>query len=1069
MKKSIVYLLSVGIFFCLAGLFSQTIQAQIPKEIQDPAVTAVNKLPARTSIWPSPDIQNAQSSDYDHSPWLLSLNGKWFFNWSPDPQSRPVDFINPNFSYKNWKQIDVPSTIERQGFGIPLYTNSVYPFKANPPYVMDEPDKKFTTYKQRNPVGSYCRTFRVPKQWKGMQIILHLAGSSSGTFVWVNGKKVGYSQDSRLPAEFLLNDYLKDGENYLAIETYKYCDGSYLEDQDYWRLSGIFRDVFIRAVPETTLWDIYAQPIVNISNQKGAIQLHYTPANLGKESKKDLSVKLTVQTKDNKQVLASKNYPLTDFTDTFGKEVELPKLPVGTVELWSDDHPIQYKVIVELKNKNRTIEVYQIPVAFRQLIVEGNTIKMNGKKIKVRGVNRHEFSPNQGWYITKDEMIKDIKLMKQANINFVRNSHYPTDPRWYELCDEYGLMVMDEANVESHGLSYHRRILPGDKPEWSKACVERMKRMVIRDRQHPSVIMWSLGNEAGYGNAFMDMRNATLQLDPEKRLIQYADMNLAADIDSQTYPPIAWLEDHLKGKALRKGEHGESTNEEQHGKYPSGKPFLLNEYSHAMGNSLGNFKDYWDLFYANDMLIGGFVWDWVDQSLWKNPQNPQDGFVYGGDFGDFPNNNNFCINGIIGSDRKPHPHYYELKKVYQPVRFTLKQNSPLKITIKNYQQSRNLNELDWEYKLTTNGRVTSKGKLSPISIGPMEEKALTLPNSIHIDNDKEQALSIRLKLKGSEKWADKGHIVAWEQWILSEKIPQNIKSKGKYPLKASENKDELLITGKDFKVMFNRQNGLLSRYILKGNDIINQPVTFNFWRALTDNDLGWKVNKKLGIWEQEADNFELTNWNFNQQADKSYLITGEYLFKSTKSKAVVEQQIFPDGKIAFRVDIKIPNDMPNIPRIGLQFQLAKDYQNIDWYGRGPHENYIDRESSAALGIYHSSIPKWITPYVRPQENANRCDIRWIRFSNPQNEGVLFTAIQKPFECSAWPYTQKTLSESKHDFELKQKECINNVINIDCAQMGVGGDNSWGHPIMKQYQLNARNYKYEFTLQGIKNQ
>ncbi|TNF46243.1 MAG: glycoside hydrolase family 2, partial [Bacteroidetes bacterium] len=693
--------------------------SQIPPEIQDPQIFGINKLPARTVVWPSPTISDAKKSGYENSVWLKSLNGKWQFHWSPDPQSRPVDFYMPGFSRKDWATIEVPSTIERQGYGVPLYTNSVYPFKPNPPYVMDEPDSLYTTFHQRNPVGSFCRTFTVPENWKGKRIILHTAGVSSAFFVWVNGKKVGYSQDSRLPAEFDLTDYLVKGENLLAVEVYKYSDGSYLEDQDYWRLSGIFRDVFIRAVPQTTLWDVYAQPEVNLKNRQGSIVLHYSAANFSRRTSKNYSLSVSVISPAGKTVVDNKTFNLNPVVPGFNDEIVLPEIGLGEVELWFDDKPVQYQVLVELKSNDEVVEAYRLPVAFRKIEIVGNTILLNGGKFKIRGVNRHEFSPDQGWAISKDEMVRDLELMKQANINFVRNAHYPTDPRWYELCSQYGMMVMDEANMESHGLSYHKRVLPGDKPEWKDASVDRMKRMVLRSRQFPSVLMWSLGNEAGYGNTFMAMREAARECDPELRLIQYADMNIAADFDSQTYPTIEWLKQHLQGKAVRKGERGESANEEQHGKYPSGKPFMMNEYAHAMGNSLGNFDDYWKLIYENDMLVGGFVWDWVDQALYKNQDNPAEGFVYGGDFGDYPNNGNFCINGLIAADRIPHPHYYELQKVYQPVSFKIKGENPLTIEIENRQLATNLNEYDFNYELIENGDVVSGGKLPSPDIAPL--------------------------------------------------------------------------------------------------------------------------------------------------------------------------------------------------------------------------------------------------------------------------------------------------------------------------------------------------------------
>lgn len=1039
--------------------------SQIPPEIQDANIIGINKLPARTAFWPSPSLDEARKSDYDHSVWVKSLNGKWDFHWSPDPQSRPVNFYKPEFVRQGWATIDVPSTIERQGFGIALYTNSIYPFKVNPPFVMDEPDQKYTTFAQRNPVGSYCRKFTVPESWKGKRIVLHLAGVSSGTFVWVNGKKVGYSQDSRLPAEFDLTDFLVSGDNFLAIETYKYCDGSYLEDQDYWRFSGIFRDVFIRAVPHATLWDVYAQPLLNLEKKQGSIALHFSPANFSGKDESDFSVEVSVTAPSGEKVGSKRTFPIEAFAPVFGREITLPEINLGKVNLWYDEKPLQYTVLVELKQKDRVVEAYKLPVAFRKIEVVGNMLLLNGQKFKVRGVNRHEFSPDQGWTVSREEMIRDLELMKQANINFVRNAHYPNDPRWYELCDQYGMMVMDEANVESHGLSYHKRVLPGDQPEWTAACVNRMKRMVIRDRQFPCVLMWSLGNEAGYGNAFVEMRKETHASDPEKRLIQYADMNLAADMDSQTYPTIEWIKQHIQGKATRKGERGESTNEEQHGKYPSGKPFLLNEYCHTMGNSLGNFQEYWDLFYQNDMLAGGFTWDWVDQALWKNQKNSSEGFVYGGDFGDFPNNNNFCINGLISADRIPHPHYYEMQKVHQPVSFRLISKNPIAIEITNRQMVTNLKEYDLSYKLIADGHPVSAGLLNAADLAPLSQKQITLPENIAFDSSKECFLTLALSLKENCIWAKKGHVLAWEQFRLTDqKLKSEDLSDQFLPMMEKlETVDFLQVKGKNFSIKVDKSTGLLSEYLVDGKSIIQGDVRFNFWRALTDNDLGWKVDQKMKIWENEANEYQVEEFTVVAAGGNKILQKSRFRFKNTHSTAEIRHLIYPDGKIQIDFEMSVPEKTPNIPRIGLQFEINTELQSIEWYGRGPHENYTDRKTSSVFGIYQSTIKKFITPYVRPQENGNRCDIRWISFKSNEQQ-VQFTAGSgSSFSASAWPYTQKKLSQSAHDFELSPSGY--STVNIDCAQMGVGGDNSWGLPVLEQYQLKPGKYQYSFIIQA----
>mgnify|MGYP002104850243 FL=1 len=1051
-------------FFKTVLLLSATLScfAQTPPEIQDANIIGINKLPPRTAIWPAPSVQEAQNTNYEHSVWVKSLNGKWDFFWSPDPQSRPVNFYKPEFNRNDWKKIEVPSIIERQGYGTPLYVNSTYPFKVNPPFIMDEPNHKYTTFKQRNPVGSFCRTFLLPEEWgNDKEIILHLAGAGPAAFIWINGEKVGYTQDPRLPAEFSINKYLKKGENLLAIEVYKYCDGSYLEDQDFWRLSGIFRDVFIHAVPKISLWDIYAQPELDLSSHKGKINLHYTPANFTEKRDSDYKINISVFSPLGKK-LVNKNFKIKDFAPGFGKESKLPAIELDTVQLWYDESPIQYKVLVELSKKGKTIEAYKLPVAFRKIEVDGNKILLNGKKFKIRGVNRHEFSPDQGWVISKEEMIKDLELMKQGNVNFIRNAHYPNDPRWYELCNQYGIMIMDEPNIESHGLSYLRKVLPADLPEWSKACIDRMRRMVIRDRQYPCVTMWSLGNEAGYGNAFVEMREITHRYDPELRLIQYADMNRVADIDSQTYPTADWLRQHLKGKAVRKGERGESTSIEQHGKYPSGKPFLLSEYAHAQGNSLGDLIDYWELIYKHDMLIGGFIWDWVDQALWKDPSNPSAGYLYGGDFGDFPNDKNGCIDGLISADRIPHPHYYEMQKVYQPVAFRLIDSQPLTIDVTNRLLTTDLNKYDFKYQIQENGKITSEGILPEISVSPCSSRKITLPDHIRYDLKKESFLKISIQLREPEIWAKEGFTVAWEQFKLNDIKPSITLAmpKASNPAILYESDTLYAIKGDFFEVKFNRKNGMLSSYSINNKELIKAPVRFNFRRALTDNDRGWKVGEKMKIWQDAGLCYTVQQFQIISSDKDKTVIKGEYTFTDSKATATIEHSIFANGTIKIDYNISIPQDLPNIPRIGLQFEIEKELQNIDWYGRGPHENYIDRESGAAIGIYQTTLNQWTTPYVRPQENSNRGGIRWLRFSQGTHQ-LQFSAVGEPFCASAWPYTISTLEQTTHDFELKMHNNI--IVDIDCNQMGVGGDCSWGLPVLQKYQIKSGKYQYKFII------
>ena len=1042
-------------------------KAQVPSEIQDPEIFSINKLPPRTSYWPAPTVETAQASRYDKSEWLMSLNGYWDFHWAPDPGSRPIGFYKKEYNRSAWKQIPVPSTMERQGYGVPLYVNIKYPFKVNPPNVMDIPPENFTSHKQRNPVGSYIKKFTIPDSWTNKQIIVHFAGISSAAFIWVNGKKVGYSQGSRLPAEFDITSHVVPGENLLAVEVYKYCDGSYLEDQDFWRLSGIYRDVFIRAVPKVTLWDVYAEPIVDLNSFQGKIALHATITNFSRKSSRNNSISVELLSPKGKS-LSFKEFKINaKIKKNTQLQTNLPAVDVGQIKLWHHEQSVQYTAIITHKNKGETVEVYALPVAFRKIEVQGNQILFNGKKLKIRGVNRHEFSPDQGYVVSGDQMINEIKLMKQGNINFVRTAHYPNDPRWYRLCDEYGIMVLDEANLETHELSYHKRVLPGDKPEWKESCVDRMKRMVIRDRQHPSVVFWSFGNEAGFGTTFTDMRNSTVALDPEQRIIQYADMNLVGDVDSQTYPPISWMEQHLEGKAMRKGERGEKSHEHQHGKYPSGRPFLMNEYAHAMGNSLGNFQEYWDLIYKHDLFAGGFIWDWIDQALWKDPQKGDMGFVYGGDFDDTPNDGNFCVNGIIGADLKPHPHYHEMQKVYQPIYMKLINQDPLVVEITNHQMQLNTDIYKFSYQIIQDGIATEEMTLPPLNVKPLGKDTVVI-RDLNYDRRKEIFITLSLALNQDTNWAKKGHVVAWEQFLIHkpEPINSNLSSTFKR-LVVDDYPDEYIIHSQDFNLEINKQNGLISSLSYQDNEYITGEMKFNFWRALTDNDEGWKVDNKMSIWKDEGSNFTLESIDLNSVNDNVLNVFCSYRFAATGTLANINYLVGADGRIELKTEFAIPDSLPNIPRLGLQFLINRNLQQINWYGRGPHENYEDRKTSAKFGVYRSTLPKWITPYVRPQENANRCDVRWVSFGTSEDNKLKFTAGSKqPISVSAWPYTQSALENTIHDFELVNDKDI--TVNIDCKQMGVGGDNSWGLPVMEKYQIKPGIYSYTFTISHSNN-
>jgi len=1010
--------------------------ASIPSEIEDPDITEINKLPPRGNHWSTPDSQSATSSSYGQSPWVRSLNGSWKFNWARSPEERQEDFYRDDFTPKNWNEIPVPSTWEREGYGTPIYVNIIYPFKVDPPRVMGAPPKSYTSYQERNPVGSYLTNFEVPESWNGNRIVLHFAGVSSALFVWVNGEKVGYSQGSRLPAEFDITEKVRAGKNRLAVEVYKYCDGSYLEDQDFWRLSGIFRDVFLTAVPPQGLWDAYLESSYDPRSGLGSVELHTTPM-------PGANPDLTLTVRDPSGVVINSPAPFE-------------------VKPWAPDQPTLYTGTVEVRSDEKLIQVFNLPVAFRKLEVNGQVLLFNGKPLKIRGVNRHEFDPHTGYVMTEEIMQRDLALMKQGNVNFVRNAHYPTDPRWYDLCDQWGMLVMDEANVESHGLSYHKRVLPGDQQVWTEAATERMHRMVIRNRQHPSIVMWSLGNEAGYGNAFPIMREACHKADPEKRLIQYADMNLAADVDSQTYPTIEWLKEHVLSRATRKGEQGQDSNVAQHGSYPSGRPFLMNEYAHAMGNSLGNFQDYWDLIEAEPLLCGGFIWDWVDQALYRDRADPAKGLLYGGDFGDVPTNENFCINGLISADRKPHPHYWEMKKVYQPALFdgtNLKQGS---LKIRNRHQGKNLNAYRFEYSISANGNPLHRGPLPTLDIpagaaGTIDVSEVSKLAKNLDSSDQEVFINFRLLTKKRQPWTAQNHLVAWEQfqWLTNTPTP-TVKP---LPLNLAEAPQTLTIVNGPNSYQISQSNGLVKSISSKGQELLAEPMQWNFWRALTDNDLGWKAQKKMKEWRSAKDSIKVTSI---RKSPSQISIEAEV---PRKLNMTARYRALPDGQLGVDITYKFSQQrkLSDIPRLGIQLGLPAKLQKLSWFGRGPHENYRDRKHSAAVGLYHSKLTDWSTPYVRPQENGRRSDIRWLSITDSSTRGIKFGGMDgDTFGASVWPYSQDDLIQTNHNSHLPLREVI--TVSLDCIQRGIGGDNSWGLPVNDAYRIDlSETHQLSFSI------
>lgn len=1052
---------------------------QPPHDWENPAVIGIHKLPPRASGWSTPSVEQAIATNYrspNQSPWVSKLSGKWKFKWSANPSERPEDFHQVGFEDDGWDNISVPGTWQTQGYGVPIYVNKGYPFQTAPPRVMEEPDPRWTSFKLRNPVGSYRTTFELPESWSGRRTYLHFAGVQSAMYLWVNGRRVGYSQGSRCPAEFDVTDFVQPGENLLACEVYRWCDGSYLEDQDMWRLSGIYRDVLLFCKPQRHLWDVYVETDLDETYSDGSLRVLGSIRSGEGRVPDDLSIRVRLYNPQQEQ-LAEFDYRLSA-AHPRGEEGEwqfftTPTFDVPRPLLWSHETPNLYTAVVELREGDHALEAQQSKIGFRSVELTAKGFCLNGQPVKLKGVNRHEHHPDFGGYVPLSTMVRDLELMKQANINLVRTSHYPNDPAWYELCDEYGMLVMDEANVESHGLSYHKRVLPGDLDAWRAPAVDRMRRMVVRDRRHPSVVSWSLGNEAGYGNVFETMAEECRRLDGQHRPLQYADMNAPCDMDSRTYPTIDWLRSHLH-------ETGESNGKKSPDRGQSrSKPFFMNEYSHAMGNSVGNLADYWDLIDRHPRLIGGCIWDWVDQGLRKTNERGEPYLAYGGAFGDFPNDENFCMNGLLDADRNPHPHYREVQKVYQPVRVRAKDLARGQYEVINKHAFLPLNAFVVNWILHRDGKVVESGALPGLDAAPGASVVVTVtPQYFDPMSGAEYYLTFRCELTSNMPWARRGFCVAWDQIALVEKPPHlpssfpisSFPNSSAGPPKHTETADQhrFLAGATDntrCKIAISKHTGMLESLSYRSRELLRQPMVLNFWRAPTDNDRGWKMPELLGAWRDAGAHAELQSISISNSSSAAVVDVACKL--PTVGATASIQYRFEDNAaliIDFRFD-SLPAGEPMPPRVGLQCSLPNEFHRITWYGRGPHESYVDRLQSAAVGIYSADVQHWTHLYPRPQEAGNRTAVRWAELTNHEGEGLRVTAAHGLLNLSAWCCPQSELEQRSCAHELNRGEAI--TLNVDGRQIGVGGDNSWNLPVHDEYLIPpGDDCRYAFKLQPI---
>jgi beta-galactosidase len=1050
MKDHLIRFVFLAAVFAWAPL---TINAQAQNDWENPDVNSINKE--------KPHAYSFLSEAKASNPMVQSLNGIWKFKWSPDPQSRPAGFYKENYSTENWNNILVPGNWELQGFGTPIYTNISYPFKRDPPRVTTEPAKQFTSFLERNPVGSYYTTFIIPESWNNKQVFINFAGVLSAMYVWVNGQKVGYSENSMSPAEFDITKFLRKGENKLAVEVYRWCDGSYLEDQDIWRLSGIFRDVDLVARPKTFISDFFVNAEPNKTFDYANISIALSIDNRSAQNVSGLHADGEISgfsAQDNLvDLFFSKQVPLLQKSNQVSLDLKsLIKHP----KLWSAETPDLYHLTIKLKNnKNEIVDKAECYFGVRKIEVRGDVFYINGKAVKLKGVNRHEQHPRTGKHVSRATMIRDIELMKQANINMIRTCHYPDDPLFYELCDKYGFYVMDEANQESHGFGIGNKAI-GDNPLWKKSHVERAVSLVQRDKNHPCVIFWSLGNEGGRGQNLIAMADTIRKLDAS-RLIYSDTQRDVADLYDEGYFHPADL------KKL-----GEQIKD---------KPVFMREYLHVMGNSGGNLQEYWDVMYADSSLTGAAIWEWVDQGLAKKKdgsplkltEHPDDYnlkddefWAYGGDFGDKPNDGNFSIKGLISSDRKPYPHYYEVQKVYQPVVFELLNNKSITIRVTNHFDFLPLNNFDFQYEYLSNGKSLQKGKFNCEKILPGMSSNIMLP-SLHVADttSSEITLNIYTKLKSATLWAEEGFCIAREQFVIKPYMWAKLLPIGK-KVTATESPSQIELKIETMSFMLDKKNGSLISWKVNNQELLKGKLEPYFWKTPNDNQKHSGYEKELGKWKKAAENLVVKNFEIVKQ-DNLIAVKFDMNLPTIGANYSLNYQLNGEGKLHVEASYTPLSDtIPLIPKFGMRVRFSENYNVIDWYGRGPYENYPDRKTASLIGLYNSSLENFITPYPAPQDNANRCDVRWFAI-RAQNDRMIKISGLQPLCFRAWPYSEDDLENSGHDYQLPKRDFIN--LNIDLNIHGVGGDDTWGAKTMDKYTMDGNKpYQYGFVMEYINN-
>ena len=1009
---------------------------------ENPRVVGYGKEAPHATFVPFTSLEEAKRLDGARSPWVRSLNGTWKFRWVPKPADAPQEFFKDGYDVSGWDNIQVPSMWEFQGYGIPIYVNSDYEFpgEPSPPHVPHD----------NNPVGSYKRTFTVPSDWNGRRVFLHFGAVKSAFYAYVNGQKLGFSKDAKTPAEWDITPCLRAGENTVAMQVYRWSDGTYLECQDMWRISGISRDVYLYAAPQVRIRDCFVHTDLDDQYLDGRLRVdvqlknHRFPVSA---QPYDLQMVLL----DSSGSVVAEQATSVRFLTGDSLAVTLEKI-VPRPRRWTAETPNLYRLILELRGEEGSVtEAVTCLVGFRRVEIRNGLLRVNGVPIRLKGVNRHEHDGHTAHVLSDSVLLKDIQLFKQNNINAVRTCHYPNDPRWYDLCDRYGIYVIDEANIESHGMGYGEKSLAKN-PEWKEAHLDRTIRMVERDKNHPSIIIWSLGNEAGNGVNF-EATYAWIKQRDSSRPVQYERAEEAANTDI-VCPMYAWSYLERYGSQLQK------------------RPLIMCEYAHAMGNSTGNLQEYWDLIEKYDQLQGGFIWDWVDQGFEKRTAKGELYWAFGGDWGPpgTKSDQNFNCNGLVLPDRTPHPALAEVKKVYQNVGIRAVPMSPNQVELTNKFDFIDLRPFVLAWDLQADGQSIASGVVRDLTAGPHERQTVTIPFRIpRTPGTPEYFLDLAVKTTKDEPLLGMNAVIASEQFKLPWTAPNRPVETDILPVqRVHETDQDVEISAKDFLVRFDKKTGILIAYRFNGVDLIERGIEPNFWRAPTDNDFGNRMPELSGMWRKAGVHRVLRSFEIEEVSRHEERVVTRFDLPDVHATIAMTYTVLADGDIIVESDLHAASaDLPELPRFGVMLTMPRGFESLEYFGRGPQENYADRHTASFVGRYAETVSGQFFPYVSPQETGNKTDLRWELIRNPQGYGLM--AVGMPLlSASALHYTPEDLTQesrgSKHPVDVAKRETV--TWCLDLKQLGVGGDNSWGSKPHTQYALRAGNYRFMLRLSPV---